>query len=140
MVLINEAMAKQFWPGLDPVGQQILIGKDLGPKFRDTSRQIVGVVGDTRDDNLSQASEPTMIIPDAQEPDQMVALEAQFGPRGWLIRTRLELVAVALSWFSRVTAEQAAAGLSEASEPWMTFCPNQLQGKNSICCCFLYLH
>ena len=72
VVLINEAMAKHFWPGQDPVGQQILIGKDLGPKFKDTPRQIIGIVGDTRDDDLSQASEPTMIIPDAQEPDQMV--------------------------------------------------------------------
>jgi predicted permease len=90
VVLINEAMAKRFWAGRDPVGQQILIGKDLGPKFRDTPRQIIGIVGDTRDDDLSQVAEPTMIIPDAQEPDQMVELEAQFGPMWWLIRTRLE--------------------------------------------------
>jgi ABC-type antimicrobial peptide transport system permease subunit len=31
-----------------------------------------------------------MIIPDVQEPDQMVELETQFGPMWWLIRTRLE--------------------------------------------------
>src|ERR1035437_837238 len=90
VVLINEAMAKRFWAGRDPIGQQILIGKDLGPKFKDTPRQIIGIVGDTRDDDLSQAPEPTMIIPDAQEPDQMVELETQFGPMWWLIRTRLE--------------------------------------------------
>jgi putative ABC transport system permease protein len=90
VVLINEAMAKRFWAGADPVGQQILIGKDLGPKFEDKPRQIIGIVGDTRDDDLSQAPEPTMIIPDAQEPDQMVELETQFGPIWWLIRTRLE--------------------------------------------------
>jgi putative ABC transport system permease protein len=27
VVLINEAMAKQFWPKENPVGQQIVIGK-----------------------------------------------------------------------------------------------------------------
>jgi len=70
-------------------GQEILIGKDLGPKFKDAPRRIIGIVGDTRDDDLSQAPEPTMIIPDAQEPDQMVELETQFGPMWWLIRTRL---------------------------------------------------
>jgi hypothetical protein len=83
-------MAKRFWAGCDPVGQQIMIGKDLGPKFEDKTRQIVGIVGDTRDDDLSRAPEPTMVIPDVQEPDQMVELETQFGPLWWLIRTRLE--------------------------------------------------
>ncbi len=90
VVLINEAMAKRFWAGRDPIGQQIVIGKDLGPNFKDTPRQIIGIVSDTRDDDLSRAPEPTMIIPDAQEPDQMVVLETQFGPMWWLIRTRLE--------------------------------------------------
>ncbi|MGB6743685.1 MAG: FtsX-like permease family protein, partial [Terracidiphilus sp.] len=90
VALINETMAKRFWAGRDPVGQQILIGKDLGPKFKDTPRQIIGIVSDTRDDDLSEAPEPTMIIPDAQEPDQMVELETQFGPMWWLIRTHLE--------------------------------------------------
>ncbi|HEV2276424.1 MAG TPA: ABC transporter permease [Acidobacteriaceae bacterium] len=90
VVLINEAMARRFWAGRDPIGQQILIGKDLGPKFKDTPRQVIGIVGDTRDDDLSRAPEPTMIIPDAQEPDQMVELETQFGPMWWLIRTHLE--------------------------------------------------
>ncbi len=90
MVLINETMAKRFWAGQNAVGQQILIGKGLGPKFEDRPRQIIGIVGDTRDDDLSQAPEPTMIIPDPQEPGQMVELETQFGPMWWLIRTRLE--------------------------------------------------
>lgn len=90
VVLINETMARRFWAGQNPVGQQILIGKGLGPKFNDRPRQIIGIVSDTRDDDLSQAPEPTMIIPDAQEPDQMVELETQFGPMWWLIRTRLE--------------------------------------------------
>jgi putative ABC transport system permease protein len=90
VVLINETMAKRFWAGQKAVGQQILIGKGLGPKFEDRQRQIIGIVGDTRDDDLSHAPEPTMIIPDAQEPGQMVELETQFGPMWWLIRTRLE--------------------------------------------------
>jgi putative ABC transport system permease protein len=90
VVLINESMAKRFWQGRDPLGQQILIGKGLGPKFEDRPRRIIGIVGDTRDQDLSQPPAPTMIIPDAQEPDQMVELETKFGPIWWLIRTRLE--------------------------------------------------
>ena len=90
VVLINEAMAKQYWPGQNSLGQQILIGKELGPMFNDRPRQIIGVVGDTRDDDLSRAPEPTMMIPDAQEPDPMVEFESRFGPMWWLIRTRLK--------------------------------------------------
>ena len=90
VVLINETMAKRFWAGQNPVGQQILIGKGLGPKFNDRPRQIIGIVGDTRDDDLSDRPRPTMIIPDAQEPDPMVEFETQFGPMWWLIRTDLE--------------------------------------------------
>jgi predicted permease len=89
VVLINETMAKRFWAGRNLVGQQILIGKGLGPNFNDRPRQIIGIVGDTRDDDLSQPPASTMIIPDAQEPDTMVKLETQFGPIWWLIRTRL---------------------------------------------------
>lgn len=114
VVLINEAMAKRFWSGRNPVGQQILIGKGLGPKFKDTPRQIIGIVGDTRDDDLSKAPEPTMIIPDAQEPDQMVELETQFGPMWWLIRTRLEpqqLISAVSEPFRRASGGRPAGGV-----------------------------
>jgi putative ABC transport system permease protein len=90
VVLLNEAMAKRYWAGRDPVGQQIVIGKDLGPMFDAKPRLIIGIVGDARDQDLSQPAEPTMIIPDAQQPDQMVEFETRFGPLFWLIRTPLE--------------------------------------------------
>ncbi len=90
VVLINQTMAKRYWPNQDAVGQEIVIGKGVGPSFADVPRQVIGVVGDTRDDDLSQSAEPTMIIPQAQEPDGMTALGLQFGPLYWLVRTRLE--------------------------------------------------
>ena len=33
VVLINETMKKKFWPKDNPVGQQLLIGKGVGPQF-----------------------------------------------------------------------------------------------------------
>jgi putative ABC transport system permease protein len=33
VVLINDSMAKKFWPKENPVGQQIIIGKGVGPQF-----------------------------------------------------------------------------------------------------------
>jgi putative ABC transport system permease protein len=45
VVIVNDAMARKYWPKEDALGQQILIGKGLGPQFEEPSRQIVGIVG-----------------------------------------------------------------------------------------------
>jgi predicted permease len=89
VVLINEAMATQFWPNQNPLGQQIIIGNGLGVQFKDVPRQIIGIVGNTRDVKLSSPPDPTMIIPQAQESNEMTAFWNQFGPAYWLVRTRV---------------------------------------------------
>ena len=43
VVVVNESMARQLWPGESPVGKRITIWRD--EKF---PREIIGVVGDTR--------------------------------------------------------------------------------------------
>jgi putative ABC transport system permease protein len=90
VVIINNTMAKKYWPNQDPLGQQIVIGKGIGPNFEDVPRQIIGIVGDTRDADLSQAPDASMIIPQAQTPDGITALGLQFGPMFWLVRTHVE--------------------------------------------------
>ncbi len=90
VVLINEAMAKAFWPKENPVGQQIIIGKGVGPQFEEPARQIIGIVGDIRDGGLNRDPRPLMIIPQAQVPDGMTALNANIGPVTWLIRTHTD--------------------------------------------------
>ena len=90
VVLINQAMAKKYWPKEDPVGQQLLIGKGVGPQFEEPARQIIGVVGDIRDGGLNRDPQPLMIVPEAQVTDGMTALNAGIGPVAWLIRTRTD--------------------------------------------------
>jgi putative ABC transport system permease protein len=90
VVLINQAMAKRYWPDQNPIGQQITIGDGIGPKFEEPPREIIGVVGDTRDTGLNVVPDPTMFIPEAQESDGMTGFSLQFGPVVWLIRTHLE--------------------------------------------------
>src|SRR2546423_9065665 len=50
----------------------------------------IGIVADTRDHDLAQPPQPTMIIPLAQEPNGITRLWLQFGPIFWLVRTRIE--------------------------------------------------
>ncbi|HEX3435542.1 MAG TPA: ABC transporter permease [Pseudacidobacterium sp.] len=90
VVLINDAMAKRFWPKENPVGQQIIIGKDVGPQFDEPARQIIGIVGDIHDGGLNRDPRPLMIIPQAQVTDGMTALNASIGPVAWIVRTRTD--------------------------------------------------
>jgi ABC-type antimicrobial peptide transport system permease subunit len=90
VVIINQAMAKKFWPKENPVGQQIIIGKGVGPEFEEPPRQIVGIVGDIHDGGLNRDPRPIMIIPQAQVLDGITALNARIGPVVWLVRTHTD--------------------------------------------------
>ena len=50
-------------------------------------RQIIGVVGDTRDNGLNSDPDPTMFIPQAQVPDLANALNVRLTPMAWVVRT-----------------------------------------------------
>jgi putative ABC transport system permease protein len=88
VVIVNETMARQFWPKGDPLTDRILIGHGVGPDFEEAPRQIVGISGDVRDAALSASPQPMMYVPQAQVTDGMTALNARIGPLAWIVRTR----------------------------------------------------
>jgi putative ABC transport system permease protein len=90
VVLINESLAKQFFPKENPVGQQLIIGKGVGKEFDEPARQIIGVVGDIHSNGLNRDPFPLMIVPVGQVTDGMTALNARIGPIVWLVRTQSE--------------------------------------------------
>ena len=61
MAVISRRMADQFWPGEDPVGRPIRIGGPAG-----AVSTIVGIVGDVRSLEVTQAPQPEMYQPLAQ--------------------------------------------------------------------------
>jgi putative ABC transport system permease protein len=88
VVVINEAMAKQFWPDTDPVGERLVIGRGVMKEFAgETDRQIIGVVGDTRDGGLNREPGPAMYVPQAQVPDAVNALNVSISAMAWVVRT-----------------------------------------------------
>jgi putative ABC transport system permease protein len=99
VVIINEAMARQFWPKGDPLNDHVEIGVGMGPVFVEPPRQVIGVVGDTRDGGLNQDPGPTMYIPVAQMPDKVTELNSRIAPLEWIVRTRMEphIVAAAVT-------------------------------------------
>ena len=63
VVVINETMARRFWPGEDPIGKRLRI--DL---VNEPGREIVGVVGDVRHKRYDRQAEPQMYVPYVQCP------------------------------------------------------------------------
>ena len=90
VVIINQALAKQFWPKSDPLNDRMIIGQGVGPAFNgEPSRQIIGVVGDVRDGALNRDPRPNMYVLSAQITDGETALVSQISPWAWVIRTRV---------------------------------------------------
>jgi predicted permease len=86
-LVINEAMAKKYWPNENPLGATVTIGKGLGaPEFDDRPRELVGVVGDVREGGVDQDPPPVMYIPIGQEPNGLVALGNRVLPSSWAVR------------------------------------------------------
>ena len=86
VLIINQVMAKKYFPKEDPIGQRITIGKGLGPDFEEPARQVVGVVGDVRENGLSGA-DPVMYVPQAQITDHLTQLANKVIPLSWAVRT-----------------------------------------------------
>jgi putative ABC transport system permease protein len=78
VVIINQAMARQYWPKGDPLRDRMQIAPGAGGAFAgEPLRQVIGIVGDTRDAGVNRDPIPTMFIPIAQMPDAETALNVQ---------------------------------------------------------------
>jgi putative ABC transport system permease protein len=87
VAVINQAMARQFWPHADPLKDSIVIAKGISPMLDDPPRQIVGIVGDVHNDALPVPPYPAMYIPMGQLSDRRAAAGRSLV---WIVRTRAE--------------------------------------------------
>ena len=65
VAIISEELARIYFPHRDPLGQQLIFGL---PPDNDVKREIVGVVGDVRDEALNKTPGPMLYVPFAQAP------------------------------------------------------------------------
>ena len=61
-LIINQTMARRFWPNQDPIGKQIKFPED------DSSGTIVGIVGDAKQFWLEEEQRPQLYAPYTQMP------------------------------------------------------------------------
>jgi predicted permease len=89
VVIINEAMAKQYWKDGDPLNDRILIGAGVMKELNaERERQIVGIASDVKDGGLNADPGPHMYVPNAQVPDALNALNVRITPVAWVVRTK----------------------------------------------------
>jgi putative ABC transport system permease protein len=104
VAIINESMAKQYFPGEDPIGQRINVTN--GPE---TWREIVGIVGDTKHYRLDGETTLQTYEPFAQQPfDFLTVVVRTAGPAA-------DLPAAIRTAIFSVDADQPIAGVRPLS-------------------------
>jgi putative ABC transport system permease protein len=107
VVVVNRAFATQFFPG------QRVIGKHV---FRGSWREIVGIVGNVRQNGPRRAASPEVYAPFVQEPDgspeMILAVRTRSDPHALSgeVRKAVEAVDASLPVYDVATMEQRFAG------------------------------
>ncbi len=65
VVAINEEAARRYWPGVNPLGQQLHLGVRMA-EARSGQKTIVAVVGDVKGSSLDATAAPEVYVPYAQ--------------------------------------------------------------------------
>jgi putative ABC transport system permease protein len=93
VAVINEALARRYWPGEDPNGRFIEF-----PAFGAGRCQIVGVVADIRQANLSEEPAPGIYVPYTQEimPWQTLVIRTKADPMSAVSAIRQEVFKIDL--------------------------------------------
>ena len=79
VVLINQALARMYFAGEDPLGRRVVFERN--PDSTANWRTIVGIVGDERQGTLGEPARPEFIAPYWQEPRNAMTL---------MLRTRVD--------------------------------------------------
>jgi len=72
-IIINQEFARQYFPGENPIGKRLKPGISTTEKEADW-REIVGVVGDVRNRNLSSELRAGYFVPQAQVPFNQMSI------------------------------------------------------------------
>lgn len=130
LALINETLARRYWPHGDAIGHQMRI-----PKMKSDSPyspavpgsdgwlQIVGVVADARDDGLRNAIRPAVYIPYTilMRMFTQILVRTNVAPLSALHRVRAQVLTV--------NAEQQVMGNVRSLDQWITTQPEWAQQR-----------
>ena len=71
VAIVNEAMARRYWPNADPLGASIFLFDD---QSNAAYRTVVGIIADARATSIDSAASPTVFLPFAQNSGRSLSL------------------------------------------------------------------
>src|SRR3984893_6550160 len=76
VAIVNQELARRYWPHGDAVGKRLTVGSDLGDlgTAPEVSREIVGIVGDVKHTGLGAPPQPEIYVSMAQTPWRLLLL------------------------------------------------------------------
>jgi putative ABC transport system permease protein len=92
VVVVSEGLARRLWPGEDPIGRQLRLGRGI-PGEKPQEHRVVGVAGDVRQRALWEPAPPMVYLSCEQVPRRRMTLvaRAQQDPRALLPAVRRTL-------------------------------------------------
>jgi putative ABC transport system permease protein len=127
VVIINQAMARQYWGEQDPVGQRLRFGGKVW-------RTVIGVVGDVLHEGLDGAANAEMYVPFTQAPN------VESGPT-IVVHTAIDPKAVAADLRGAVSAIDRAMPIDqiETMEQFVSVSVAQPRFRTAILVAFSFL-
>jgi putative ABC transport system permease protein len=108
VVVINEEMARRYWPGEDPLGKRLKYGLD--PNANQPWKTVVGIVSDMRRQRLDEPAIPYMFQPGVS-PQMDIAVRTSGNPEDLrqAIRAEIRGLDASVPPYGIVTVEQRFA-------------------------------
>jgi putative ABC transport system permease protein len=90
VALVNQALARRYWPGEDAIGKKVTLG------YSDAPLEVVGLVGDVKNTALAAEPQPEVIIPYPQRPWALLNLTVRTpgDPRAMTLAVQREVAGV----------------------------------------------
>jgi putative ABC transport system permease protein len=119
VVIINESMARRWWPHESPLGKRI---KQGFPQDDSPFREIVGVVGDVRQIGFDAPVQTEVYLPSSQSPEPAMTLVARTAS------APMSLAHAAAAAVRRVDPEQSVSEV----QPAMAYLAESVAGRRYV--------
>jgi putative ABC transport system permease protein len=87
VAIVNQTLAKLWWPDDSALDQYVAVNSTMGGMFSDAPRRIIGTAADVRESGLATPPPPTLYVPVEQIPDSMTAFVNRTFLTSILVRT-----------------------------------------------------
>ncbi len=108
VAIVNEAFVRKFYAGKSGLGQRLSIGRNNDEPVR----QVVGIVGDIKQQGLDRPAPAMVYVPIEQVSDKLLAAVRSFNSTNFVVRTTVEPTSLVSSIRREIASIDAALPLT----------------------------